>query len=291
MILVTGANGMVGSYFQEVFKDENLYLTDIDTLDVRDPKMVMDTIASKQPELVIHLAAETDVDKCEVEVDHAFKTNTIGTQNVTLACQKFDIELVYISTAGVFDGEKHEPYTEFDEPHPVNIYGRTKWEGEKIVQSLLNKYYIFRAGWMIGGGEKDKKFVGKIIRLMSEKNEISIVNDKFGSPTYAKELVIGIKEFIKTGYYGLYHMTNTGICSRLEIGNEIASFFKKNVKINPISSAAFPLPAPRARSEAMRNMKLDLLGMNMMSDWRKVLNDYLLEWAEIMTYDIVHTFL
>lgn len=279
MILVTGAQGMVGSYLKEEFSNEELVLTDIDTLDIRDYPKVFATISKLKPEFVINLAAETDVDKCEIEIDHAFHTNVMGTLNVALACQANDIIMVHISTAGVFDGEKHDPYTEFDTPNPQNVYGKTKYEADKVVMQTLKRYYIFRPGWMIGGKEKDKKFVAKIIKLIQEgRTNLNVVNDKFGSPTYAKELVKGIKEIIKTGYFGLYHMTNKGVCSRYEVAQEIVKFMKKDVQITPISSAAYPLPAPRVRSEAMRNYKLELLGLNNMSSWQDALYDYLSSW-------------
>lgn len=281
MILVTGSQGMVGSYLKEEFQDEELVLTDIDSLDIRDSNKIFKTISKLKPEFVINLAAETDVDKCEIEIDHAFQTNIIGTQNVALACQANDIIMVHISTAGVFDGNKHEPYTEFDAPNPQNVYGKTKWEADKVVMQALKKYYIFRPGWMIGGKEKDKKFVSKIVKLVQKGCPVlKVVNDKFGSPTYAKELVRGIRQIIKTGYFGLYHMTNKGVCSRYEVALEIVKFMKKDILVMPISSAAFPLPAFRVRSEAMRNYKLDLLGLNKMSNWQDALRDYLKSWLE-----------
>jgi len=289
MIFVTGANGMVGSYLEEVFKKEELYLTDfnvdsktakINFLDIRDPEAVKKEIKKVRPQFVLHLAAKTDVDKCEIEVDDAYLTNVIGTQNISLACQDLDAIMIYISTAGVFGGDKIEPYTEFDHPNPVNVYGRTKLEGEKIVQSLLNKYYIVRAGWMMGGREKDKKFVGKIVQLFKEKDKILAVNDKIGSPTYAHDLLEGIKKLISTNYFGLYHMTNRGVCSRYDVAVEIGRILKKKIPVEPVSSALFPLPAPRARSEAMRNYKLELLGIVKMRTWQEALKEYLKSWVE-----------
>lgn len=295
MIFVTGANGMVGSYLVEIFNKEELYLTDcvvnpsnakINFLDIRKPEDVMNEIKKNKPKFVIHLAAKTDVDKCELEVDDAYLTNAIGTQNVALACQEVGAIMVYVSTAGVFGGEKIEPYTEFDHPNPANVYGWTKWEGEKIVQSLLNKYYIVRAGWMIGGKEKDKKFVGKMVHLFSqrdspgkERDKIQAVSDKIGSPTYAHDLLEGMRKLITTGYHGLYHMTNRGVCSRYDVAVEIGKILKKKIPVEPVSSALFPLPAPRARSEAMRNYKLELLGIVKMRTWQEALEEYLKSWA------------
>lgn len=281
MILVTGANGMVGSYVKNVFGGEDLHLTDIDAMDITNYKLVKDTVNRVKPDIILHLAAKTDVDRCEIDIDDAYRTNTIGTQNIALICQEKNILMVYISTAGVFGGEKIESYTEFDLPSPVNIYGWSKWEGEKVVQSLLNRYFVVRAGWMFGGGAKDKKFISKIIKLSETKNEFNVVSDKIGSPTFGKHLLLGIKRLLETKYYGLYHMTNKGVCSRYEIALEVMKMLGKDIKIIPVSSAYFPLPAPRARSEAMRNYKLDLLGMNNMPTWQEALAEYLnTEWLK-----------
>lgn len=280
MILVTGANGMVGSYVREIFKDEDLVLTDIPEMDVTNPDLVFGLVSKHKPQIVLHLAAETDVDKCEKEVDHAFSVNALGVQNVALACQKYGSVMIYISTGGVFNGKKSEQKTEFDEPDPVSVYSKAKYEGEKLMINLLDKYYIFRAGWMIGGGpKKDKKFVGKIIDLCKTKKEIEVVDDKYGSPTFARDFVAGIKKVIGTGYFGLYHLVNSGVVNRYEIAIEIVRILGVDVKILPVSSDRFPLPAPRAESEAMRNYKLDLLGINPMPFWKDSLKRYVKEWT------------
>jgi dTDP-4-dehydrorhamnose reductase len=218
-------------------------------LDVREYNKLSDLIEKIKPDIVMHLAAETDVDKCELEPDHAFRTNTIGTQNVALACQKRNITMVYISTIGVFYGDKPTPYTEFDDPNPINIYGRSKLEGEKIVQRLLKNYYIIRAGWMIGGGPKlDKKFIGKIIKQIDEKTVLRAVNDKIGSPTYTVDFSRCLLDLIETGYYGIYHCTNKGYGSRFDVAKKIVDFLgRSDITVEPVSSAYFPLPAARAR--------------------------------------------
>lgn len=277
-LLVTGGNGMVGSYVSKAFSDWEIFNTDIDTLDVRDPAAVVKMVGDIKPDILLHLAAATDVDLCEKEPDLAFHTNAIGTQNVALACQKYNTELVYISTAGVFDGTKPTPYTEFDLPNPLNVYGQSKLAGEHIVSTLLNRFYIFRAGWMIGGGHKDKKFVGKITSLLlSGLKEIRIVNDKFGTPTFAYDLLVGIKSCLETGYYGLYHMANTGTCSRYDVALEIQRIIgADDVKLIPVNSAYFPLPAIRARSEAMINYKWELLSFVKQRTWQGALEEYLI---------------
>ena len=282
-MVVTGAGGMVGSYVNGIFKNHDLVLTDriegFDYLDVRDPSAVMNFMETKQPDVVLHLAAATDVDGCEVEPDLAFHANAIGTQNVALACQAHGGILVYVSTAGVFGGDNPDPYTEFDTPEPANVYGRSKLAGEVAVERLLQRYYIVRAGWMIGGGHRDKKFVGKIGQLMATgTSPLRVVSDKEGSPTYAKDLLACINRLLDTGYFGLYHMANQGRCSRYDVALETRDILGlSEINIEPVSSANFPLPAPRARSEAMRSLKLELLGLNTMRPWREALHDYVIK--------------
>ncbi len=285
-ILVTGGAGMLGSSLCPTLskRQHEIFITDlappntqIEHLDVRNLKQIEEMVTKVKPDVIMHLAAETDVDKCELEPDTAFLTNTIGTKNVALVCQKRKIELAYISTVGVFYGDKHEPYTEFDEPNPINFYGRSKLEGEKIVQNLLKHYYIVRAGWMFGGGPtRDKKFVGKIIKLISETKNLKVVNDKIGSPTYTVDFSECLADLIETGYYGLYHFTNNGSGSRFDVAKKIVDFLgKSDVMIEPVSSACFPLPATRANSEMSRNYKLELLKMGTTRTWEEALEDYI----------------
>jgi dTDP-4-dehydrorhamnose reductase len=275
---------MVGSHLRDVYRDDELFRTDLVPsddavyLDVRDRGQVMKMMEFTRPALVLHLGAETDVDRCEREVDHAYTSNMVGTLNVALACQAFNIELVYVSTTAVFDGASPEPYTEFDPPNPLTVYAKSKYEGERAVTSLLSRYYIVRAGWMFGGRARDKKFVGRIAQLCQSEREILAVNDKVGSPTYASDLLKTVKSLSGTGLYGLYHVVNGGTCTRYDVAVEVARFLGSSVSIKPVSSALFPASAPRSRSEAARAYKLDLLGINEMRDWRPALAAYLDSW-------------
>lgn len=283
-ILVTGAAGVVGGYVSEAFADQELILTDVvgdgELLDVGDPTAVRTAFAEHRPDTVIHLAAATDVDQCEKDPDLAYRTNAIGTQNVALACKEAGAVLVYTSTAGVFGGDKPVPYTEFDTPAPANVYGHAKLAGERAVETLLDRYYIARAGWMVGGGPQDKKFVGMMVGFIEAGHTtLRAVDDKFGSPTYAKDLALGIRHLLDTGRYGLYHLVNSGgNCSRYDVAVELCRVLgRDDVLVEPVSSAFFPLPAPRARSEAMVNYKLELLGIDPMRSWRDALQAYVLE--------------
>jgi len=284
-VLVTGAKGMLGTDLCQEWQARgyDLCATDIQDMDIREPAQVQKTFADFKPELVLHLAALTDVDGCEREPEQAYRTNTIGTQNMALACQKANVPLVYISTLSVFDGAKCEPYTEFDQPNPQSWYSCAKYEGEKIVEHLLQRYYIVRAGWMFGGGREDKKFVAKIIELAGQRPELKIVNDKFGSPTYTRDLARALIQLTKTGSFGVYHSVNTGEpCSRYEFARKILEYAQvTSCRLLPVSSAEFPLPAPRPRMEAGRNLHSELLGLELMRPWTVALREYIVDVLDL----------
>jgi dTDP-4-dehydrorhamnose reductase len=174
-------------------------------------------------------------------------------------------------------GEKPAAYTEFDTPDPRSVYSRSKYQGELIVEKLLQRYYIVRAGWMFGGGTEDKKFVAKIINMARQRPEIKIVNDKFGSPTYTVDLSNGIIELIKTSWYGTYHLVNTGSpVSRYEVAEKILEYAGiTSCDLLPVTSTEFPLPAHRPRMEAARNYQIELRGLNWMRPWQSALQEYI----------------
>jgi dTDP-4-dehydrorhamnose reductase len=278
-VLVTGAKGMMGGDLcrELVAQGYQVCATDIQEMDVCEPDQIRKVYADFVPDLVFHLEALTDVDGCEREPDEAYRTNTIGTQNIALACQAADIPMAYISTISVFDGTKCEAYTEFDTPDPQSWYSRAKYEGEKIVEHLLRRYYIVRAGWMFGGGREDKKFVAKIIELAQTRSELRIVDDKFGSPTYTRDISRAAIRLSETGWYGVYHSVNTGkFCSRYEFAKKILEFAGiTTCQLIPVGSAAFPLPAPRPRMEAARNLHMQLMGLDLMRPWEDALREYI----------------
>jgi len=297
-ILVTGAAGMLGSALRpalrnaghEVFAtDINTEDDDVESLDVREVDDVFRWTDKTKPDLIMHLAAETDVDLCEFDIEHAYRTNTIGTQNVAYACQKADAPMVYISTAGLFDGRKEGAYTEFDPPNPVIVYGQSKLEGERFVQSFLHKYFVVRAGWMIGGGpHKDKKFVNKIVKqIAAGAQELYAVVDKFGTPTYTKDFAQCLLGLIETDYYGLYHMACGGTATRHDVAVAIVEVIgREDIKVHPVDSGYFreQYPAPRPRSEMMRNLVLELRQMNLMRPWKEALREYLEDnYSEFVT--------
>jgi len=288
-VLVTGAKGMLGGDLCRVFQEKHdVIATDVEEMDIRDHALVFKTLEDARPDMVVHLAGITEVDGCERDPDLAYSVNALGTKNVALACQRANALMTYVSTLSVFDGTKCEPYTEFDRPNPQSQYAKSKYQGEILVRDFLDRYYIVRAGWLFGGGPHDKKFVGKIIDLARTRTELMVVNDKFGSPSYTKDLASGILRLVDTDQYGTYHMVNTGpASSRYEIAQEILKYAKIDTcRLIPCSSAHFPLAAPRPRMEAGRNYNLELMGLRIMRPWQDALREYIeANWIEQQNED------
>jgi dTDP-4-dehydrorhamnose reductase len=249
------------------------------TLDVRDLAAVRREIEAFGPDLVAHLAAETDLEKCELDPDHGYRTNTLGTQHVAAVTEQRKATLVYISTAGVFDGEKTSgPYTEFDEPRPINVYGASKYQGERVTASLSSRFFIVRAGWMVGGGPRDHKFVAKVLeQLAAGAAVIHAVDDKLGTPTYTEDFAANLLRLIEEPRYGLYHMTCRGHGSRYDVAREIVAWSGRDTAVVPVDSSHFAETyfAPRPRSEMMRNYMLELAGLDLMRAWPEALRAYL----------------
>jgi dTDP-4-dehydrorhamnose reductase len=281
-VLVTGANGMLGiDLSREFAASHQVVPTNTREMDVTEPDVVFRVFEEVQPQIVVHLAGATDVDRCEREPDWAYRTNTLGVRNVALACQRTGSDLVYMSTLAVFDGNKSEPYTEFDSPNPQSVYSRSKYQAECVVRTVLYRHYIVRAGWLFGGHAGDKKFVAKILELARQRSSLQVVDDKFGSPTYTVDLSKGLLKLIETGLYGCYHMVGGGAyCSRLEFARAVLEAAAiTSCKLEPVSSAYFPLAAPRPRMEAGRNYHLELAGMDPIRPWRDALAEYVWELA------------
>ncbi len=287
-VLITGCGGMLGSAVYKTFSREykNIVATDIDLneswleyLDVRDIDMCAKFFKKVKPAIVIHLAALTDLEYCELHPEEAWKTNALGTENIALLAKKYDATMIYIGTAGIFGGEKEE-YTDYDTPNPLSYYAKAKYFGECFVQQYLTDYYIFRAGWMMGGGlTKDKKFIKKIYdQIKSGKKELFVVDDKLGTPTYTVDFAESIFKVIQTEYYGLYNQVCGGNCSRLDVANEFVKLLglSKKIKVTKVSSDHFKKEyfAPRPYSEKLVNLKLTNRKINYMRDWKICLADY-----------------
>lgn len=265
-VLITGAGGMVGSYVDFGIK------TDRASLDITDLDAVMKIVRHHRPQAIIHLASETDVDLCDRDPGHAYVVNGVGVYHIATAARDVGAKLVYVSTAGVFDGEKDGPYTETDTPNPKNFYGRSKYVGELIVRGMSEDYIIARACWMFGGGpQKDKKFVSKIIKQLDHP-EIKAVTDACGSPTFGKDLVAAIKRLLADDAAGIFHLSNQGSCSRFEVAQVIIGTLKPDTKLIPVGLDHFP-GAYRVKNETMTSH------IKLMRPWREALKEYLeTEW-------------
>jgi len=283
-ILITGC-GMLGYDLCKVLDEHELHGVDISApnfqlanfnfhlCDITDFEKTYKTITKINPEIVIHTAAWTDVDGAEKKQEDAYRLNVIGTRNVALSCQRFDASMVYISSDYVFDGEKKEPYIEFDKTNPLSVYGKSKYCGELIVQQLLNKFFIVRSSWLFG--KNGKNFVKTIINLAKEKKELKIVNDQSGCPTYTRDLASAIKVLLPTGLYGIYHVTNSESCSWYDFAKQIIKLSGSSCNILPTTSEKFNRPAPRPKNSVLKNFIWELSGFKPLENWRQALENYL----------------
>ncbi len=278
---------MLGEAFYNQFKNDfDIKCTDKDVnaewlsfLDFRDFEAYKTDVLNFKPDYLFHLGAYTDLEFCEQNADDTYITNTLSVENAVYIANQMDIPLLYISTAGIFDGKK-EFYDDWDSPNPLGVYARSKFMGERYVIENANRYLVCRAGWMMGAGpSKDKKFIQKLMKQLKEgKKELFIVDDKDGTPTYTHDFAKTVKELLKKEYWGLYNTVCGGQTSRLEVAKELLKILKleTQVKITPVSSDYFKdiFFAERPASERLLTKKLDLRGVNKMRDWRISLNEY-----------------
>lgn len=241
--------------------------------DITDEKRGFEILKTFRPDLVINLAAKTDVDGCEDDVYLAERVNAYGAGCVAKLCAEFGIGLVHFSTDYVFDGKKGSPYYEDDTPSPISVYGKTKYEGEKRVLSIHPSPLIIRTQWIYGKGGRN--FVDKILDLSSVNSEIKVVSDQFGSPTYAKDLGEPLRLLLEGRKTGIYNIVNSGICSWFEFAKEIVEIKGIKVKVVPIDSSYLRRKAKRPAFSALSTNKLkDELGY-VMRDWREALREFL----------------
>jgi dTDP-4-dehydrorhamnose reductase len=287
-IYIAGCGGMLGEAFYTQFKDDYiLKCTDKDVnetwlsfLDFRDFPSYKKDVLEFQPDCLFHLGAYTDLEFCELNPDETYNTNTIAVENAVYLANELDIPLLYISTAGIFDGEK-ESYDDWDQPNPLGVYARAKYMGERFVVENAKKFLVCRAGWMMGSGpRKDKKFIQKLMKQIKDgKTELFIVDDKDGTPTYTHDFARNVKALIEREYWGLYNMVCGGQTSRLEVATEMIRLLnlESKVKLTPVGSDFFKETyfAERPPCERLTNRKLNIRGLNLMRDWRVALKDYI----------------
>jgi len=287
-IYIAGCGGMLGEAFYKQFNETyELKCTDKDVndtwlsfLDFRDFDSYKKDVFDFKPDYLFHLGAYTDLEFCEMNADDTYNTNTLSVENAVYIANSLDIPMLYISTAGIFDGEK-ELYDDWDMPNPLGVYARSKYMGERYVCENAKRFVICRAGWMMGSGpSKDKKFIQKLMKQLKDgKKELFIVNDKDGTPTYTHDFAKTVKVLIEKEYWGLYNCVCGGQTSRLEVAQELLDLLGKNseVKITTVTSDYFKeiYFAERPASERLVAKKLDLRGVNQMRDWKVALKEYL----------------
>lgn len=274
-ILVTGVKGQLGyDVVKELEKRGHTAIgVDIDEMDITDADAVDRVITEADVEAVIHCAAYTAVDAAEDNLELCRKVNAAGTENIAKVCKKLDLKMVYISTDYVFDGEGERPWEPDDRRDPLNAYGIGKYEGELAVEENLEKYFIIRIAWVFG--VNGKNFIKTMLKLGETRDEVSVVNDQIGSPTYTYDLARLIVDMVETEKYGRYHATNEGFCSWYEFACEIFKQAGMNVKVHPVTSDEFPAKAKRPHNSRMSKEKLSENGFERLPSWQDALKRYL----------------
>lgn len=278
-ILVTGCNGQLGREIINQLESKKtkgepieLLKCDKESLDISNFEDVYTYILEKKPDVIINCAAFTNVDLSEEKVDLAYKINALGSKNLAIAAEKVKSKLVYISTDYVFKGDRKTPYREDDTTNPTNIYGKSKFLGEKYTKDFCSRYFIIRTAWLYGDGNN---FVKTMLRLSESKKEINVVEDQVGSPTSTKDLSVCVLNLINTEYYGTYHGTNNGFCSWYEFAKKIFEIKNIDVKVNPITSDKFPSKANRPSYSVLDNFMLKLIDLDNFRHWEDALKEYL----------------
>lgn len=289
-IYMAGCGGMLGEAFHKVFGERfDIKCTDIDLnedwlsyLDFRDFDAYRAAVSEFRPNFLFHLGAHTSLEYCEEHPDDAYRTNSLAVENAVHIANELDIPLLYISTAGIFDGAK-ETYDDWDDPNPLGHYARSKFAGERFVVANCRRHLVCRAGWMMGAGPgKDKKFIQKLMKQLKDgSKELFVVDDKLGTPTYTIDFARNVALLLEKQYWGVYNMVCSGVTSRLEVARYLiaALGLEDAVRVTPVSSDHFAQEyfAARPASERLITRKLDLRELNIMRDWRVCLDEYLAE--------------
>ena len=259
-VLVTGSNGQLASCINDLekqYKNLKLIYTDYQELDICDLNQLNTFFKSNSKiHYCINCAAYTAVDKAETDVDKAYEINAQGAKNLAIVCREFDVVLIHISTDFVFDGQKTAPYNEADIPNPISVYGASKLKGEVEIQKTVKEYFIIRTSWLYS--EYGTNFMKTMLRLAETRDEINVVSDQIGTPTYGGDLAKVILTIInsKSTGFGLYHYSNEGVTSWYDFAKTIIEASNLKIKTNPIKSAAYPTPAKRPAYSVLDKTKI-----------------------------------
>ena len=282
-ILVTGINGQLGFDCVKELKKRgyiNVLGIDIEELDITDRDAVIGFITEYNPEVVMHNAAWTAVDKAEQMPDKVFEVNALGPKYIAEACKLVNAKMIYISTDYVFDGKGNEPFNVNDPKNGLSIYGKTKSQGEDFVKELLDKYFIVRISWVFG--INGNNFVKTMLKLASiGKTELNVVCDQIGSVTYTADLAVLLCDMIETEKYGVYHATNEGIISWYDFACEIFKQANIEMRVNPVTTEEYAKlvknQADRPLNSRMSKQSLIDNGFRLLPDWKDALNRYMEE--------------
>jgi len=282
-ILVIGAKGMLGRDLVETlrssFPKDEITGWDVEEIDIQEERNTITRIGNLEPGVIINVAAYTDVDGCELNEKKAFAINAEGVKHVALGAVACGAKVVTLSTDYIFDGKKDRPYLEEDPPHPLNIYGRSKWRGEQYVQELVKDALIVRTQWLYG--KHGKNFVASILRQAREKAALSVVNDQIGSPTYTVDLSQAISLLIERKVRGIFHVANSESCTWFDYARTILKLSGiEGVTVVPISSKELAYPAVRPAYSVLDTKKLKReMGLTL-RPWAEALKDYLSSYLE-----------
>lgn len=274
-VFVTGVKGQLGYDVMNELEKQGLegIGVDIDEMDITDADQVNKVIKEAAPDAVIHCAAYTAVDAAEDNEEICRKVNAQGTENIAKVCEELDIKMMYISTDYVFNGQGERPWEPDDKREPLNVYGQTKYEGELAVENNVEKFFIVRIAWVFG--VNGKNFIKTMLNLAKSHDELNVVNDQIGSPTYTYDLSRLLVDMIETDNYGFYHATNEGLCTWYEFAREIFRQAGVKVKVNPVDSSQFPAKAKRPHNSRMSKEKLTANGFQRLPAWQDALSRYL----------------
>jgi dTDP-4-dehydrorhamnose reductase len=273
-VLVTGAGGQLGEDLLAAFADDEVIGLTHAELDVTDEADVVAAVRDHAPDLVVHAAAYTKVDACETEPETAWAVNAAGAWWVARACALADAAMVQVSTDYVFDGTAPRAYTEFDATNPTSMYGRSKDAGEQLVRQTLAAHYVVRTSWVHGvtGGN----FAKTMLRLAGQRDELSVVEDQVGAPTFTFDLAPAIRRLAVTGRHGTYHLTSAGWCSWFEFAQAVfAEAGIDHVTVKPTDTASFGAVAPRPANSVLENLMPRLVGLPALPHWRGSLTRFM----------------
>lgn len=274
-ILVTGVKGQLGyDVVNELKKRGHTAIgVDVEEMDITDAAAVEREMKADDLDAVIHCAAYTAVDAAEDNRELCIRVNAEGTRNIARAARELNLKMVYISTDYVFDGEGERPWEPDDARNPLNVYGESKYQGELAVEEYLERYFIVRIAWVFG--VNGKNFIKTMLNLAKNHDELNVVDDQTGSPTYTYDLAVLLADMVETEKYGRYHATNEGLCTWYEFAKEIFSQAGVDVKVNPVTSEEFPAKAKRPHNSRMDKSKLTDNGFVLLPPWQDALKRYL----------------